>query len=111
MLFKKRNSSEKRKKFYKLYNAWRRETCMYSVSDPIYSNKNFKEIVKMGEDAVPYILEIISKTPDNIIAALPQILDEDIVDNSKISKWQGFTSLKRACKLWRKKLKNYKKIS
>lgn len=90
--------------FENYYSTWERETAFYSRGDQIFSNPNYLAIVEMGEKAVPFIKEKIRKQPDLIVNALQDITGESIIDNSIISKYKGFTSLKRACKLWLKKL-------
>lgn len=91
--------------FNNYYCKWKQETCFESRSDIIFSDPNYRAIVNMGNSAIPYIKEIIAQKPNFIVHALHLITGEEVKDRSLISKYKGFTSLKRYCKLWVKKLK------
>lgn len=53
----------------------------------------FDEIVKMGTDAVPYILEELKRGPSQIVHAL------DLIYPGKVQ-YEGFVPLKTACDTW-----------
>lgn len=53
----------------------------------------FDEIVKMGEDAVPYILEELKRGPSQIVHAL------DLIFPGKVQ-YEGFVPLKTVCETW-----------
>lgn len=57
-----------------------------------YDSGYFDEIVKMGKDAVPYILSEIEKKPSPIVHAL------DLIFPGKV-KYNGFVPLKVACEV------------
>lgn len=88
-------------RFNNLYESWRRETMFLSSADAIMSNANFQEIVSMGKDAVPYILDRIDKEPSSLVWALNVIFSSKISQNPRIT-------VSEACKLWIKKL-NYRR--
>ncbi len=43
-------------RFEQLAQRWRRETCFHSMPHGIMDNDPFREIVSMGEPAIPLIL-------------------------------------------------------
>lgn len=73
------------------YNYWNKASNLLSVDN--FDDDNFKQIVSMGEDAVPGILEIISKKPDPIVHALDLIYPGYM-------KYEGHVSLADLCRLW-----------
>lgn len=58
-----------------------------------YDDENFRHIVKMGEAAIPGILEIIQDHPDPIVHALDLILPDQV-------EYFGLVSLEDVCKSW-----------
>ena len=58
-----------------------------------YDSGYFDEIVRMGEAAVPYILEELKKGPTQLVHAL------DIIYPGKV-KYEGFVPLKMVCDTW-----------
>lgn len=44
-------------RFNELADKWQEQTCFHSNVDKITSNENYQEIIKMGMDAVPLILD------------------------------------------------------
>ena len=88
--------------FEENFNKWEDETKFQSTN--IYENSHFKNIVKMGESATPFIKEKISKAPSPIVHAL------DLIYPNVIN-YEGFVSLKEACDTWNKVLdgNNYSK--
>lgn len=73
------------------YNYWNRTSNLMSSNN--YENPDFKEIVDMGEDAVPGILKIIESKPDPIVHALDLIFPGYM-------KYEGYVSLEDVCKTW-----------
>lgn len=73
------------------YNYWNRSSNFLSVDN--FDDDNFKQIVRMGEDAVPGILEIIRAKPDPIVHALDLIYPGYM-------QYEGHVSLADVCKLW-----------
>lgn len=65
----------------------------------IVNQDDFKGIVSMGYDAVPFILEVIDSKPSTLVWALNVIFNHKISDNPQ-------TTVSKACKLWIKALKN-----
>lgn len=58
-----------------------------------YDDENFRQIVLMGEAAIPGILEIIQDHPDPIVHALDLILPNQV-------EYFGLVSLEDVCKSW-----------
>lgn len=77
---------------FKLNNRmWNDEKQFDSFNN--YDSGYFDEIVRMGKDAVPYILTELEKGPSPIVHAL------DLIFPGKV-KYNGFVPLKVACETW-----------
>ena len=68
------------------------QTTYSSSPDDILENSNFKEIVKLGKDAVPFILEEIESKPSSLVWALNLITGRRITEKK--------VSVSEASKLW-----------
>jgi len=79
------------------YNEWRRKTMFVSSIQEIINNENFKAIVSMNRNAVPFILNEISKAPSTLVWALNMIYNSKITNNPN-------ATITEACKLWMKAL-------
>lgn len=77
--------------------AWKKNTKFMSFAGQIVNEKNFQDIVLMGEDIVPYILEEISREPSPLVWSLNVIFNKTISNNPD-------TTIEQACKLWVKAL-------
>lgn len=86
-----------RSKFYNYYNSWVNQTRFLSSSKAITSQPDFLRIVNLGYEAVPFILEIISRKPSTLVWALNIIFQEKISNNPNLT-------ISDACKLWVKRL-------
>lgn len=73
------------------YDSWNAANALLSSSN--IDNVYFKEIVKMGKAAVPFIYEELKKGPTDLVYALDEIFGNPI-------KYNGFVSLKQSCDLW-----------
>lgn len=80
---------------------WNDEKQFDSINN--YDSGYFDEIVKMGKDAVPYILSELEKGPSPIVHAL------DLIFPNKV-KYNGFVPLKTACDTWISILKKTENI-
>lgn len=89
--------NDNRNKFYSLLNQWRNNTAALSSPKQITSDEAFLQIVSMGKDAVPYILDEISDKPSNLVWAL-NIMFKKKISNSNIT-------IQQACELWTKELR------
>lgn len=89
--------NDNRNKFYSLLNQWRNNTAALSSPKQITSDEAFLQIVSMGKDAVPYILDEISDKPSNLVWAL-NIMFKKKISNSNIT-------IPQACELWTKELR------
>lgn len=86
-----------RSKFYNYYNSWVNKTRFLSSSKAITSQADFQRIVNLGYEAVPFILEIISRKPSTLVWALNIIFKEKISNNPSLT-------ISDVCKLWVKRL-------
>lgn len=77
--------------FSQNFKYWNKETEYLSTNN--LDNSYFKEIVNMGIDAVPYIVEELKKGPTQLVHALDLIFPD-------VVKYEGFVSLKDACDKW-----------
>lgn len=73
------------------YEYWNRESNYLSSNN--YDNDDFKQIVSMGENAVPGILKIIRERPDPIVHALDLIYPNYMT-------YEGYVSLEEVCQIW-----------
>lgn len=87
--------------FDRYLSLWENETAVLSAGQ--FDNANYKAIVRMGEEAVPYIADVISREPSPIVYALAEICGDKIP-------YRPFMSLKRLCRLWLKTLKREGRI-
>lgn len=92
------DSMIKKRSFMRYYERWSQETSFLSSAKAIIDHEDFKSIVSMGKDAVPYILAEIKENPSHLVWAL------NLIFNRKISDRQNLT-ITEACKLWVKELK------
>lgn len=80
-----------REYFYAEYEAWKAETWL--LSHGMYDNEHFDNIVKMGEKAVPYLLELLNKGPNHIVHACDLIYPNEVT-------YEGYIPLDFGCKTW-----------
>ncbi len=65
-----------------LITKWRAETCYASSVSEKIKNPEFKEIVEMGDSAVPYIISELKTAPDFLFMALHLITGIDPTPDS-----------------------------
>lgn len=70
---------------------WRNNTRLHSVGN--FDDDNFKEIVTMGDAAIPFILREMEKGPTPLVRVL-DILYPDVMT------YNGLTTIEEACNLW-----------
>lgn len=70
---------------------WNQETNFLSTNN--FDNSYFQEIVNMGVEAVPFIVEELKKGPTPLVHALDKIFPD-------VVKYEGYVSLHDACKTW-----------
>lgn len=80
---------------------WERETAMMSVNN--FDNSHFDSIVKMGEDAVPFIYQKLQEGPSQLVHAL------ELIYPGKVA-YKGFVTLNQARRIWLKILKKQGKF-
>jgi len=86
--------------FISNYESFKTVNALSSVSN--VDNVFFREIVKMGRRAVPFIYEEMKKGPTDLVYALDEIFGHPI-------KYNGFMPLKQSCELWISILKKIEK--
>jgi len=87
-----------KKKFQELKEKWKKETCYLSDPTLIHNNKNYREIIKMGKDVIPFILEDLGTEPNFWMRALEEISGENILEEN--GEYSGM--IKVAISLWLK---------
>lgn len=85
-------------RFAVLYSSWVEKTAFLSSAKAIIEQEDFKAIVAMGYDAVPFIVNAIDERPSHLVWALNFIFNAKISNNPN-------TTISQACKLWVKKLR------
>ena len=85
------NKSSASTKFQTNLKGWNRETAFLSVGN--FDNRYFDEIVKMKEDAVPFIYEELKKGPTLLVHALDKIYPNTV-------KCKGYVPLSTICNVW-----------
>lgn len=81
------------------FNKWETETRFESNTNKIIENEYFQKIISLGEEATPFIINIIKETPSTLVWAL------NIIYNKKISN-NPTTTVTEACNLWVKEYEN-----
>jgi len=77
---------------------WQRKTQYFSSVQQIIGNNDFQSIVKIGERAVPLIVDELKQKPSLLVWALNLIYKKKITNNPD-------TTIEEASRLWVKKLK------
>lgn len=72
-------SSETRNRFRRLADEWKRQSRILSNTAQMAMLKPYQRIIGMGWDAVPLILEELSREPDQWFWALESITEENPV--------------------------------
>ena len=65
--------------FETLARGWKEAHVLSSSASPIASHPDYQEIIAMGEEAIPLILNDLKRTPDHWFVALTEITGEDPV--------------------------------
>ncbi len=90
------HEDDDRTAFTKHLHQWQQETGFLSSVAAITSHSSFRQIVNMGGNAVPFIIEEIERKPSNLVWALNAIFHKKIGEGKSITE---------ACKLWTEELK------
>jgi hypothetical protein len=77
--------------FNQFYEEWNKEIKYQSSTDVMLESDYFKKIVALGKEVVPYIIEILKKTPSFLIIALLQITGENPVKPAHCGKIKEMT--------------------
>lgn len=86
-------------KFEKLYSQWLIDTMYLSSPSQIVNNEDFKNIVSMREDAIPFIIEKLEEKPSCLVWSLNYIFGFRISNNPSIT-------IPEASRLWLRYLKS-----
>lgn len=86
-------------RFKILYQTWRDKTAVLSSPKSIIDNEEFKGIVSMGYDAVPFIVDAIAEEPSQLVWALNYIYGAKISNNTNLT-------ISEACKLWVRRIRS-----
>lgn len=84
--------------FEKYLDEWQRDTKFLSSASTITAHPAFAQIVNMGGNAVPFIVEEIERKPSNLVWALNAIFHKKIGNGETVTE---------ACRLWIAELKKY----
>ncbi|MEZ4858536.1 MAG: hypothetical protein R2781_06970 [Flavobacteriaceae bacterium] len=80
-------------KFENLYSTWERNTKYKSSIAAIIEDDNFQEIINMGEDAIPLIIDEIERKPSVLVWALNIITGKSLTS-------VGRSTVEDICKRW-----------
>ena len=86
-------------RFKILYQTWRDKTAVLSSPKSIIDNEEFKGIVSMGYDAVPFIVDAIAEEPSQLVWALNYIYGAKISNNTNLT-------ISEACELWVRRIRS-----
>lgn len=67
------------RRFRRLFDVWEGETCFYSFPHQIYRHRAYRQIVNLGEPAIPYMLGEVRRGHRGIVAALRSVSGESPV--------------------------------
>lgn len=81
-----------KQKFQEFENSWTKKTRYFNFIDEIINDVDFQNIIKMGDSAIPFILESINEKPSHLVWALNIIKDSNISQNK--------LTVSEACKAW-----------
>ena len=79
-------ASDLEQRFLELAERWREETQFYSTSTPLMEHPAYKEILQMGEVAVPWLLREMTRTPSRWPLLLREITGENPAANAEPGK-------------------------
>ena len=85
-------------RFMSYLERWEEETMFESSIGRIVGNRNFKAIVSMGSNAVPFILDEIDRNPSTLVWSLNYIYGKKVSNSPNLT-------VSEACKLWVKTLR------
>jgi hypothetical protein len=88
-------------RFYQAYTLWTDHINYLSSPIQVIADPNFKAIVDLGYDAIPFIVQELEKEPSYLVWALNQIFGFKISDNPD-------TTIPEAGRLWVKYIKSLK---
>lgn len=66
-------------KFKRLVDRWRKETVFQSSAHQMATHPSYQEVIGMGKDAIPFLLQELERNPDHWFWALRSITGIDPV--------------------------------
>lgn len=69
-------------RFEASYQRWKREAWMHSSPRKITEHPDFQNIVRMGQQAVPFIIDKLRQEPSGLVWALNRIFNRQIAPGS-----------------------------
>jgi hypothetical protein len=91
-----------KKRFNGYFSSWLNEIKSSSSSDTIYNNENYKKIVAMGYNAVPFIMNQLRINPEYLYKALAEISGHPVI---KPENKGDFKKMTEDCIEWYEKQK------
>lgn len=85
--------SDLSEKFEVEYNKWRDETSFYSRTDLMFNNEHFKNMVKMGKEITPFVINKIKEQPNFIVHILDLFYPDLMI-------YEGYVPIEDVCKIW-----------
>ena len=100
MLFLEKNSNKKpsktivktKDKFEKLFQKWKSETALLSSATAIIAHPAYRQIMDMGEVALPFMLIKLQQDPQHLFYALYQITGENPVPYEHAGDFEKMTT-------------------
>lgn len=78
---------EVEKEFIGYKNNWIKQTCYQSNPEIVYSNENYKNIIKLGNNVVPFLIKDLKENNGDWLFALSSILGLDPVKDFNKGNW------------------------
>ena len=72
-----KNNTELKQKIFSMIDQWHEETMFHSMMHAMVEPQSYKDIVALGEEAVPFIVDYLRETPCFIFLALHEITGVD----------------------------------
>ena len=70
-------------RFNALVQRWKEDTAHYSVVARRFQHESYKQILELGPDVVPFILEELRQNPDRWFSALAQLTGANPAEHAK----------------------------
>ena len=84
-----------RAEFTTHYRRWRESTILLQSMKEILESPHYNAIIKMGERAVPFVLEHIQYHPDMLVLSLEEILGFSVLPSDR-----KIIPIDEQCRIW-----------